>query len=415
MYWKIIRESFIQAVQQLTSNKMRSFLSLMGVSIGIFCIITVKSAVNSLEDDIRNSFKKLGNDVVYISKMPWNEDPDMNYWKYQRRPNPGFADYKVLAQKLKTAKSVAFSLFVGQYPIKFGSNAVEKCFAVAVTEEYAGFNNLEFEQGRFFSATEYNTGANRIVIGHNVATELFGTVDAIGREVKVFGRTMIVSGVIKKSGKSIIQFYNFDNIVIVSFELARSLFNVRPNSFWGGTLQAKAADGITEEQLKDDVIVTLRNQHRLRPSEKTDFSINSMTMFAGPMEQVFGVLNLVGYIIGGFALLVGMFSVANIMFVSVKERTNIIGIKKALGAKKWVILLEFLIESIILCVVGGVIGLVIVLGVIKLVAIATDFNMFVSINNMIVTVIISVVTGVLAGMIPAVQASQMDPVEAIRA
>jgi putative ABC transport system permease protein len=415
MYWKIIRESFIQAVQQLVSNKMRSFLSLVGVSIGIFCIITVKSAVNSLEDDIRKSFKKLGNDVIYISKMPWNEDPDMNYWKYQRRPNPGFADYKMLSQKLKTAKSVAFSLFVGQYPIKFGSNAVEKCFAVAVTEEYASFNNLEFEQGRFFSATEYNTGANRIVIGHNVATELFGTVDAIGREVKVFGRTMIVSGVIKKAGKSIIQFYNFDNIVLVSFELARSMFNVRPNSSWAGNLQAKAADGITEEQLKDDVIVTLRNHHRLRPSEKTDFSLNSMTMFAGPMEQVFGVLNLVGYIIGGFALLVGMFSVANIMFVSVKERTNIIGIKKALGAKKWVILLEFLIESIILCVVGGIIGLLIVLGVIKLVAIATDFNMFVSINNMIVTVIISVVTGVLAGMIPAVQASKMDPVEAIRA
>ncbi len=415
MYWKIIRESFIQAVQQLVSNKMRSFLSLVGVSIGIFCIITVKSAVNSLEDDIRKSFKKLGNDVIYISKMPWGEDPDMNFWKYQRRPNPGFADYKVLVQKLKTAKSVAFSLFVGQYPIKFGSNAVEKCFAVAATEEYATFNNLEFEQGRFFSATEYNTGANRIVIGHNVATELFGTVDAIGREVKVFGRTMIVSGVIKKAGKSIIQFYNFDNIVLVSFELARSMFNVRPNSFWAGNLQAKAADGITEEQLKDDVIVTLRNQHHLRPSEKTDFSLNSMTMFAGPMEQVFGVLNLVGYIIGGFALLVGMFSVANIMFVSVKERTNIIGIKKALGAKKWVILLEFLIESVILCVVGGIIGLLIVLGVIKLVAIATDFNMFVSINNMIVTVIISVVTGVLAGMIPAVQASKMDPVEAIRA
>ncbi|MEY4936130.1 MAG: hypothetical protein RIS64_2489 [Bacteroidota bacterium] len=415
MYWKIIRESFIQAVQQLVSNKMRSFLSLVGVSIGIFCIITVKSAVNSLEDDIRKSFKKLGNDVIYISKMPWGEDPDMNYWKYQRRPNPGFADYKVLSQKLKTAKMVAFSLFVGQYPIKFGSNAVEKCFAVAVTEEYATFNNLEFAQGRFFSATEYNTGTNRIVIGHNVATELFGTVDAIGREVKVFGRTMIVSGVLKKSGKSIIQFYNFDNIVFVSFELARSMFNVRPNSFWSGNLQAKAADGITEEQLKDDVLVTLRNQHRLRPSEKTDFSLNSMTMFAGPMEAVFGVLNLVGYIIGGFALLVGMFSVANIMFVSVKERTNIIGIKKALGAKKWVILLEFLIESVILCVVGGIIGLLVVLGTIKLVAIATDFNMFVSINNMIVTVIISVMTGVLAGMIPAVQASKMDPVEAIRA
>ncbi|MEO0043692.1 MAG: hypothetical protein RL329_3140 [Bacteroidota bacterium] len=414
MYWKIIRESFIQAVQQLTSNKMRSFLSLVGVSIGIFCIITVKSAVNSLEDDIRNSFKKLGNDVIYITKMPWNEDPNMDYWKYQRRPNPGFADYKALTEKLKTAKAIAFSLFVGQYPIKFGSNSVEKSFALAVTEEYAAFNNIEFQQGRFFSPTEYHTGANRIVIGDNVANELFGTVDAIGREVKIFGRTMIVSGVIKKSGKSIIQFYNLDNAVLVSFELARSMFNVRPNSFWAGNLQAKAADGVTEAQLKDDVIVTLRNHHRLRPSEKVDFSLNSMTMFAGPMEQVFGVLNLVGYIIGGFALLVGMFSVANIMFVSVKERTNIIGIKKALGAKNWVILLEFLIESIILCVVGGIIGLLIVLGVIKLVALATDFNMFVSINNMIVTVIISVVTGVLAGMIPAVQASRMDPVEAIR-
>lgn len=411
----VLRESFRQAFQQLMTNKLRSFLSLLGVMIGIFCIIAVKSAVDSLEDNVRRSFAKLGNDVIYISKMPWNENPDENFWKYSRRPNPSFADYKNLQEGLASAKSVVYSLFVSRTTIKYRKNNVENAFGVAVTEDYDNFHSLEYESGRFFSPQEYQSGANRVILGFKVAKELFGDDgDPIGKEVKVFGRDMIVVGVMKESGKDLLKIYNYDNIAMISFELARSIVNVKPNRMFAGNLQVKAANGVSEAQLKDDIIVALRKSRHIKPSEKENFSMNSMTMFAEPLAAVFGTLNAVGLIIGGFALLVGIFSVANIMFVSVKERTNIIGIKKALGAKQNIILLEFLIESIVLCVVGGLMGLVAVWGVLKLVSIISAFEMYVSLSNVITTLFVAVIAGVISGFIPALQASRMDPVEAIR-
>lgn len=411
----VLRESFRQAFQQLMTNKMRSFLSLLGVMIGIFCIIAVKSAVDSLEDNVRRSFAKLGNDVIYISKMPWNENPDENFWKYSRRPNPSFTDYKNLQEGLNSAKSVVYSLFVSRTTIKYRKNNVENAFGVAVTEDYDNFHSLEYESGRFFSPQEYQSGANRVILGFKVAKELFGDDgDPIGKEVKVFGRDMIVVGVMKESGKDLLKIYNYDNIAMISFELARSIVNVKPNRMFAGNLQVKAANGVSEAQLKDDIIVAMRKSRHIKPSEKENFSMNSMTMFAEPLAAVFGTLNAVGLIIGGFALLVGIFSVANIMFVSVKERTNIIGIKKALGAKQNIILLEFLIESIVLCVVGGLMGLVAVWGVLKLVSIVSAFEMYVSLSNVFTTLFVAVIAGVISGFIPALQASRMDPVEAIR-
>ena len=411
----VLRESFRQAFQQLMTNKMRSFLSLLGVMIGIFCIIAVKSAVDSLEDNVRRSFAKLGNDVIYISKMPWNENPDENFWKYSRRPNPSFTDYKNLQEGLNSAKSVVYSLFVSRTTIKYRKNNVENAFGVAVTEDYDNFHSLEYESGRFFSPQEYQSGANRVILGFKVAKELFGDDgDPIGKEVKVFGRDMIVVGVMKESGKDLLKIYNYDNIAMISFELALSIVNVKPNRMFAGNLQVKAANGVSEAQLKDDIIVAMRKSRHIKPSEKENFSMNSMTMFAEPLAAVFGTLNAVGLIIGGFALLVGIFSVANIMFVSVKERTNIIGIKKALGAKQNIILLEFLIESIVLCVVGGLMGLVAVWGVLKLVSIVSAFEMYVSLSNVFTTLFVAVIAGVISGFIPALQASRMDPVEAIR-
>ena len=411
----VLRESFIQAFQQLMTNKLRSFLSLLGIMIGIFCIIAVKSAVDSLEDNVRRSFAKLGNDVIYISKMPWNENPDENFWKYSRRPNPSFADFKNLQENLMSAKSVVYSLFVNRTTLKYRKNNVENAFGVAVTEDYDNFHTLEYDSGRFFSPQEYQSGANRVILGYKVAKELFGDEgDPIGKEIKVFGRDMVVVGVLKESGKDLLKIYNYDNIAMITFELARSIVNVKPNRPFAGNLQVKAANGVSEAQLKDDIIVALRKSRHIKPSEKENFAMNSMTMFAEPLAAVFGTLNAVGLIIGGFALLVGIFSVANIMFVSVKERTNIIGIKKALGAKPNIILLEFLIESIVLCLIGGFMGLLAVWGILKLVSAISAFEMYVSLANILTTLLVAVIAGVISGVIPALQASRMDPVEAIR-
>ncbi|MDZ7879510.1 MAG: ABC transporter permease [Saprospiraceae bacterium] len=411
----VLRESFIQAFQQLVGNKLRSFLSLLGIMIGIFCIIAVKSAVDSLEDNVRGSFDRLGNDVLYVSKFSWAEDPGQNYWKFARRPNPSINDYKVLTTNVPSAKAVTFSTFLTRTVAKFGKNSIERAVVFAVTEDYDNFHNLEYEAGRFFSPQEYMAGANRVVIGHKIAEELFNGADPIGRDIQILGRKMMVVGVIKQSGKDLVKIFDYDNALMVGFELARSLVNVKQTSKFGGNLQIKAADGVAVNQMKDEVTVALRNSRQLKPREESNFSINSATAFADILNSFFSILNAVGYIIGGFALIVGIFSVANIMFVSVKERTSIIGVKKALGAKQNVILLEFLIESIVLCLLGGLGGLVLVWGVLKGVSAISEFDIYLSPKNVIVTLIIALVAGVLAGFIPALQASRMDPVEAIRA
>jgi putative ABC transport system permease protein len=411
----VLRESFIQAFQQLVGNKLRSFLSLLGIMIGIFCIIAVKSAVDSLESNVRSSFDRLGNDVLYVSKFSWAEDPGQNFWKYARRPNPDLNDYKVLATNVPSAKAVTFSMFVKRTTAKFNKNSIERATVFAVTEDYDNFHNLEYEAGRFFSPQEYISGANRVVIGHKIAEELFNGVDPIGREMQMMGRKMMVVGVIKQSGKDLVKIFDYDNALMIGFELARSLVNVRQVSKFGGNLQIKAADGVAVEQMKDEVTVALRNSRQLKPREESNFSINSATAFADILNSFFGVLNAVGYIIGGFALIVGIFSVANIMFVSVKERTGIIGIKKALGAKRGVILLEFLIESIVLCLLGGLGGLILVWVILKGVSAISEFDIYLSSRNVVVTIIIAVISGGAAGFIPALQASKMDPVEAIRA
>ncbi|MFZ4544149.1 MAG: ABC transporter permease [Saprospiraceae bacterium] len=414
--FRVISGAIMQAVGQLTSNKLRSFLSLLGISIGIFCIIGIKAAVNSLEDNIRGSFEKLGNDIIYISKMPWNEDPNQNYWKYQRRPQPSIKDLEAIEKKVKTAKMSAYSVFIGVKVLKFNNNNVQNVFSLAPTFDYGEIFKLKFEKGRYFSPNEYHYGSDVIILGHKVAVELFGANDPIGKEIYYSNRKMRVTGVLEETGRDIINPVNFDEAAIIPYSSARKFVNVRPrkNSFMGSSLNVKAAEGVSLEKLTDDVTGALRASRRIRPAESNDFSINEMSIVTGLLDKVFSVMNLAGMIIGGFALLVGMFSVANIMFVSVKERTNIIGIKKALGAKKSVILLEFLIESIILCVIGGALGLLTVYGTTYTLSKIFPYDFYLSLWNAMVGVIVSVVVGVLAGTIPAMQASNMDPVEAMR-
>lgn len=412
--FKVISESFAQAIQQLLANKLRSFLSLLGITIGIFCIISVKSAVNSLEDNIRSSFEKLGDDVIYISKLPWNEDPHENYWKYMRRPNPTYEDFQWVSQKVKSAELVSFSVFIGGKTLKYMSNSVDRAFALAITYDYADLFKIEFDKGRFFTPMEYSMAKNQVILGNKVASELFGAIEPIGKEVKVMGHKMEVIGVIKKSGKDLINPVNFDDAVLVSYETAKHMVNVKPNNPWGTSLNVKAAKGISLDQLKDEVTGVMRAHHHLRPREGDDFSMNELTMITSFLDGFFKVLNMAGFIIGIFAMIVGMFSVANIMFVSVKERTNLIGIKKAIGAKRYMILLEFLIESIILCIIGGILGLVFVFAIITTISHLIDFDMYLSLNNALIGIGASVFVGILSGFIPAIQASNMDPVVAIR-
>ncbi|MCB9284054.1 MAG: ABC transporter permease [Lewinellaceae bacterium] len=413
--FRVFWESTGQALQELYGNRLRSFLSLLGITIGIFCIIGVQSAVDSLEHSIRGSIDKLGDDVLYVQKIPWAEDPGVTFWKYMRRPNPSYQDMAVIREKVKSAGLTDYHVFLGFKPIRYRSNTVTGAYSVATTFDFEALTGTKFQKGRFYTSAEYHNGMDKLVIGSNVADELFGSLDPIGKQVKIMGHRMEVIGVIEKSGQSMINFFDYDDGIVIGYETARKMAAVRSNHRYGGSsVIVKAAEGYSLEQLRDEVTGVLRAYHRLKPKEADDFSLNSVSVIASAMDSFFGVLSVVGMIIGGFAIFVGMFSVANIMFVSVKERTSIIGIKKALGAKQGYILLEFLIEAVILCIIGGAAGLLLVRLVTFILSGFLPFAMFLSAKNIMVGVLLSAGIGVLSGLIPAFQAARLDPVEAIR-
>lgn len=413
--FKILYESFDQAFHQLRANKLRSFLSLLGITIGIFCIIAVMSAVDSLEDNIKGSFEKLGNDVVYISKLPWAEDPGQSYWKYFQRPVPSFEDYEVVKTRVRSASEVSLMVRIGRKTVKYRSNNVEGAFVMAATYEYASIFNLQLQKGRYYSPHEYEHGSDRVILGHTIAEELFGAIDPIGKNVKLMGRTLQVIGLFEKSGKSLINPLDYDEAVFLSYTLAKKMSDVKMrNNPWGTQLNVKASESAGIDVMRDEVTGVLRAHRRLKPSEKDDFSINEISIITQFLDSIFSVLNIAGWMIGAFAILVGMFSVANIMFVSVKERTGIIGIKKALGAKRYFILLEFLIEAIVLCILGGLVGLFLVFLCMKILTQVIDFELYLSLQNIVFGLTLSIIIGVLAGLIPANQASKLDPVEAMR-
>ncbi|MCI5080474.1 MAG: ABC transporter permease [Saprospiraceae bacterium] len=411
--FKIVGESIRQALGQLRANKLRSFLSLLGISIGIFCIIGVLSAVDSLESNVRGSLEKLGNDVVYVKKWPW-ANTGGDWWKYFRRPHPDYSDYEVVKDKVKNAELSAFHVVIGFKTIKWKSSSVEQTILIGSSITFAEMFKLELEKGRYFSPSEDFYGSNKIVIGHKVAEELFGNVEPIGKPIKLMGRKYEVIGVIEQAGNDLLNPLDFDECLLVPYSNARNLANMKARNIFDATITVKAAEGVSNQQMKDEVKGILRAHRRLKPKEDDNFSLNELSMISSVFDNIFGSLNVLGFIIGIFAIIVGMVSVANIMFVSVKERTNIIGIKKALGAQNWVVLSEFLIEAVILCIIGGMIGLLFVYAIVTILSNVINFELFLSVSNMIWGVAASVLVGVFAGLIPAIMAARMDPVEAMR-
>lgn len=411
---KVFYESVAQAMQSLFGNKLRTFLSLLGITIGIFCIIAVQSAVDSLESSIKSGFNELGSDVIYVEKMPWGEDPNQNYWKYAKRPETSYKDFNAINTKSRLSEYTAYTVFTGGKTIKYKSSSVSNALVMGSTYDYRDLQNINIEQGRYFTQQEYNSGSNKIILGYQIAQALFNSLDPVGKEVKLFGQKYTVIGVLKSEGDNIFNFLNYDEVIWVSYNNIKRFVNTNENSNIGKLLSIKARPEANVEELKGELTSILRASRRLKPTEDENFALNELSMLSQVLDSVFGVMNFVGWIIGFFALVVGMFSVANIMFVSVKERTNIIGIKKALGAKRSIILLEFLIESIILCLIGGLFGLLFVVIVLKLISNAIPFEMFLSTTNIIIGILCSVVVGIISGIIPAVMASKLDPVVAMR-
>ena len=416
LFFRILKESTNQAFSALIANKLRTFLSLLGIMIGIFCIISVLSAVNSLESSIKDGFGELGSDVVMVDVMPWDEDPGQNYWKYAKRPPPTHKDYEFLKKRLDNFKAAAYSIFVPGKTVKYKSSSVTGAFVMGSTYEFPEVQDIKIAEGRFFTEKEYRSASNKVILGAKVAKELFPLDNYLDKFVKIFGHKFQIIGVLEEEGENPFNFLNYDEVIWLGYNTATRFINVKGQNRFnvGRILYVKAEEGQTLDELKDEITGVMRAAHRLKPREDNDFSLNELSMLTNMIDSVFGAVYFAGFLIGIFALCVGMFSVANIMFVSVRERTNQIGIKKALGAKRNTILSEFLIESIILCIIGGIAGLGLVMLVLKIASGFLPFELGVSTAYVLIGVGTSILVGVISGIIPALLAARMDPVEAIR-
>jgi putative ABC transport system permease protein len=416
IFFKLIHEAMMMALNELRVNRLRSVLSLLGITVGIFSIISIFTAVDSLKKNVNDSIEEFGTNTLYVQKWPWTWGKDYPWWKYLKRVAPGWKEFRILHEKVEGAAAVAIQMDAGGRTLRYDRFEVDDVGLFSASHDFAGVNNMDFASGRWFSSNESHRGSQVAIVGSDVASYLFPPgLDPIGKMIKMSGLNFKVIGVLERAGESILD-NGMDNNVIVPFNYIRKVVNIRSRRY-GGQIQIslKAHDHVALEELKDEIRGVMRATRKLKPKEEDDFAINEMTMLTAQTDIMFAVLNGAGWIIGLIAILVGGFGIANIMFVSVRERTNIIGIKKALGARRYVILLEFLLESIVLCLIGGVMGLILVL----LLTLGTnssleDFTFYLSGGNIMLGLIVSACIGIIAGFVPALTASRMDPVSAIR-
>ena len=400
------------AVQELTKNKLRTFLSLFGVTIGIFCIIGVLSTVNSLEKNIQDGIKSLGTNTIYIDKWDYQGGAEYPWWKYVNRPSPKLTEMKLIKEKI-SAKIAAVYSFTTQSFIQYDNDKLDGINYHGITDEFEKIQPVEIAYGRYLNQMDFDFGTPNIVIGYENAEMLFGKAEkAVGKEVGLRNKKAIIIGVIKKQGKSFIDGWQFDKSIVLSYKFMKQmLFNERWNN---PKIIIAGPEGMSSDALKDELKGAMRSIRRLGPTEEDDFALNAISDFSKNTSQLFGSVNLGGWLIGLLSLIVGAFGIANIMFVTVKERTPIIGLKKAIGAKRGTILMEFLLESALICIIGGLIGILLVVILAQLLSSAFNFPIFVSTQILGLAIFICIAIGMLAGIIPAMIASKMDPVVAIR-
>jgi putative ABC transport system permease protein len=387
-------------------------LSLLGVTIGIFAIIAVLSAVDSLESNVKTQLSELGDDVVYIQKWPWGGDGNTPWWKYMNRPNPTLREFNKLERNFNSADAIAITFVTNASTIKYKNNSVSDVQILSTSDRFEDFGGFEIEKGRFLSFNEFNSGSPVAVLGADVAKGLFEKLNPIGKSIKLFGRKVKVIGVLEKQGSSMIGSSKDQNIIL-PINFIGKLYNLNEGNL-GSYITVKPLSSVGVEQLKDELTGSMRSLRRLRPKQEDNFALNEISMLSSSLEQFFKVLNAAGILIGGFSILVGGFGIANIMFVSVKERTNIIGIQKSLGAKNYFILSQFLVESVVLSLLGGIFGLGMVFILMEFISNVADVNIFLGFRNILMGVGISVTIGLLAGIIPAWLGAKMNPVDAIR-
>jgi putative ABC transport system permease protein len=409
IFIKLFIESFLFAVNALIVNKVRTILSLLGITIGIFSIISVFTVFDSLENAIKSEINSLGSNVLFIQKWPWSMGGDYPWWKYYNRPEPKVSEMEEIQKRSSTVEASAFMLGVSRN-VYYKNNEMQDIPIVSISQDYNKIMPFDLEDGRYFSAVESHRGNNVAIIGTEIADQLFQGLDPIGKKIKIFGRKLLIIGVTKREGESVFG-ESKDDRIFIPINYGRSVLDVRNI---GSTILVMSKPHISNNQMMDELTGIMRSIRKLPPRADDSFAINETDIISKGFDQLFAVIAMVGWLIGGFSLLVGGFGIANIMFVSVKERTNQIGIQKSLGAKNYFILLQFLFEAIFLSLMGGLIGLLIVFIMTLFSEALLNFELNLSFGNIFLGVMVSAIIGLVSGFVPSYNASRLDPVEAMR-
>ena len=412
LYLRLFKESFAFAMNALRNNKLRTMLSLLGVTIGIFSIIAVLAAVDSLDKKIKADLSTLDKNTIYLMSKTFGPS-DIPRWKREQFPKMKYEEYQYLKESLFNVENSCFQYFTNNQNIKFESKTVSNVNVVPVTFEFVDIQRMEFAEGRFFNELESNSGKQVVVLGHDIAEQLFPDTDPIGKSVRIYGQLFTVIGVTKKKGSGMDIGGGDDTSAFFPSNFLRSLYGDN-NTNLLPVVVIKPIKGADMAALKGEIAQKLRNYRGVKEGDIDNFFINILSGLTDLIDGVIGNLKVGGWIISGFSLLVGGFGIANIMFVSVKERTNLIGIQKSLGAKNKFILFQFLFEAIILCVIGGIVGLLLVWIIAMILTKVLDFEFVLGLGNIILGTSLAAIIGLIAGILPAVSASRLDPVEAIR-
>jgi putative ABC transport system permease protein len=411
VYLRLLKESFSFAMNALSNNKLRTLLSLLGVTIGIFSIIAVLAAVDSLDRKITKDLSSLDKNTIYLMKFSFGPS-EIPQWKREQFPNVKYDEYTYMKGVMTNTDQMGYQIFTKRESIKYDSNTVSDINIVPVSHEFIDIQGLEFEKGRFYNESEANSGATVIVLGNEIAKSLFEDAEPIGKNVRLYGKRFTVIGVLKKEGAGLFGDSN-DTSAYIPVNFVRQLYGDN-NTSLTNVIIFKPERGIDMDAYKDEISQKLRNYRGLKAGEIDNFFINVFSGFTDFIDGILGQMNVMGWVISGFSLLVGGFGIANIMFVSVKERTNLIGIQKSLGAKNRFILFQFLFEAVILSVIGGAVGLFLVWIISVILTKALDFEFVLGMGNVILGTGLAAIIGLISGILPAIAASKLDPVEAIR-
>jgi putative ABC transport system permease protein len=407
----ILWNSFKMAIGELKANKLRTFLSLFGITIGIFCIIGVLATIDSLQSKIKSDLSSFGNNSVYIDKWDYSGGPEYPWWKFVKRPSMKIEEMDFVKKKSTLAYNMAFVMQT-QESFSYEDNVLKGVNIYGITPEYKKIQSFDIGYGRFLSESDFTRGVPYVVIGYKVAEELYGKADkGVGKTITYNGRKLLVIGVIEKQGSAIINGYDYDKSTIVTHNYMASVYN--PDNL-SPVIMVQPKTGITSKALQEELTGIMRQIRKLSPTQDDNFTCNDVAQFKDQVESVFGAVNQGGWAIAGLSLIVGAFGVANIMFVTVRERTSQIGLKKAIGAKSSSILYEFLLESAFLCIIGGLVGLLLVWLLTLALSTVLPFAITIAPSIILLAFSICIILGVVSGIIPASIAAKMNPVEAIR-